>query len=878
LAGPLNLDGLPEGFTGVRLLGRSPLSEVFLVADDQGRLLALKVLRASAARDPRIRERWRREAALLEEIHHPHLIRSHGELEVEGRPALLLEYIDGPSLRERLQGGPLRGEEAARIGIQVAQALGRLHRHGALHRDVKPHNILLDPGRGAVLADLGLVRRREDPTLTAQGTALGSPAYMSPEQARDPTNVGPEADLYSLGATLHHSLSGSPPFLGQGVGEVIHRVMHTDPEPLPEGIPDPLRKVLRTALQKDPLRRYARARDLAADLGRVLLGSSPRLLTRHRLRVRRVRRGVLTVLAVLLGTSALFWKPWAPPPTSPEHLAAGSAEASPSPRLPARAPRSASEGLEEREASASSRLPSGKPPQPEAEELFLRWAIPFRQTWRRYESEGRLRDALAEVEAFATDPLPEGDGPRLSQLRLDAARTARSSILATGERIDGRARELLDLAYQDALRTLGEQGFDGENWESEVLRSWERAGLATDQLPLEPGGPDPRGRLRMIRSTLGQAWERRMEARAREFLPDIRRQTAELLRKGEFLAARKAWEKANPALLRWTSAGRRELVRVTELSSLEGRVLARLDELAGTKVHLELRFAALEGRLLPRTGPSSHHDLDLGTRRIEVRLLDFDPEFLPRFLLVEETGDLRWVLAQLLWCQNRTVEALKIMRPLAALTWPPEKDPAFWVEEWEGEVSGSKSGAAEHLPAEPSGSLAGKPGASPPSPEALLARDWGRALPDAQVGVVRGGVEVVFEKPSWGRPWERELKWDRRRWSLEAWRVEWRLPVGGEVPGRVDWLGSVHLLHPSRSGPPLLRIGNGEISGLGIVPGARQILSWRDGEVRLDGLRVGDLAPPEGSRLRLSTAAEPRFQLERVWLRVSPRDSSPPPR
>ncbi|MFQ5750142.1 MAG: serine/threonine-protein kinase, partial [Planctomycetota bacterium] len=234
---PLNLAGLPQGFTGVRLLGRSPLSEVFLVADDRGRLLALKVLRESAARDPRIRERWRREAALLEEIHHPHLIRSHGELEIEGRPALLLEYIDGPSLRERLQGGPLRWEEAARIGIQVAQALGRLHRPGALHRDVKPHNVRLDPGRGAVLAALGLVRRREDPTLTAQGTALGSPAYMSPEQARDPTSVGPEADVYSLGATLHHALSGRPPFLGRGVGEVIHRVMHTDPEPLPEGIP-----------------------------------------------------------------------------------------------------------------------------------------------------------------------------------------------------------------------------------------------------------------------------------------------------------------------------------------------------------------------------------------------------------------------------------------------------------------------------------------------------------------------------------------------------------------------------------------------------------------------------------------------------------------
>ncbi|MFQ5750133.1 MAG: hypothetical protein ACE5H3_11860, partial [Planctomycetota bacterium] len=528
-------------------------------------------------------------------------------------------------------------------------------------------------------------------------------------------------------------------------------------------------------------------------------------------------------------------------------------------------------------------LPSGQPSlEPGGEALFLRWVIPFQQTWRRYESEGRLGDALAEVEAFATDPLPEGGGPRLSRLRFDAVRAARSSILATAEKIDGRARELLDLAYQDALRSLGERDFDGERWEKEVLRSWEQAGLVTAQLPLEPGGPDPHGRLRLIRSTLEHAWEKRMEAKAREFLPDIRGQTAELLRQGDFLTARHVWESANPALFRWTSAGRRELVRVTELSSLARRVLARLDELAGTEVHLELRFAALEGRLLPRSGAASHHFLDLGARRIEIGLLDFDPEFLPRFLLVEETWELRWVLAQLLWCQSRTAEALKIMRQLAALTWPAEKDPAFWVAAWEREVSGSKPGGLEPIPAEPSGPVPEVPGSppagSPPRPETLLARDWSRALPDAQVAVVRGGVEVLFENPSWGRVWERELKWDRHRWSLEAWRVEWSLPAGSRVPERVDWLGSVHLLHPSRSGPPLLRIGNQEVSGLGIVPGARQILSWKDGKVRLDGLPVGELAPPGGNRLRLSSAADPGFQPRRVWLRVSARNPASPPR
>lgn len=291
----MRIQGLPPGLTLVRQLGSSPLSEVFLVADDAGRLRALKVLRASAARDARIRQRWDREAQLLEEIRHPHLVRSHGALVIQGRPALLLEYVQGRSLRDRLKSGPLGWEEAARIGVQVGRALEVLHRHGALHRDVKPHNILLDAHRGAVLADLGLVRRREDPTLTAPGAALGSPAYMSPEQARDPHAVGPEADVYSLGATLHHALSGAPPFLGQGVGEVIHRVLHEEPEPLPATVPEALRGVVATALAKDPLARYARARDLARDLGRVLLGQEPRRVSR------RVLRGRLVAFALSAG-------------------------------------------------------------------------------------------------------------------------------------------------------------------------------------------------------------------------------------------------------------------------------------------------------------------------------------------------------------------------------------------------------------------------------------------------------------------------------------------------------------------------------------------------------------------------------------------------
>ena len=302
----IDQESLPEGVLLVRTLGRTAFSEVLLVEKD-GVPCALKLLHGVAAHDPRILERWHREARLLNTIEHDNLVRSYGTLDVNGHPALLLEFIDGPTLRELLTESPLGWEQAVRYGVQVARALERLHRNQAIHRDVKPHNILIHPTRGAVLADLGLVRMDDDATLTRQPVALGSPAYMSPEQARDPSEVGPEADVYSLAATLYHALSGRPPFLGKGVGEVIHRVLHEEPPPLPEEVPLPIRQVLACALSKDPESRYARAGDFALDLGRVLLGDKPLLL--HRRRRRRRMRIFLALSGGVAFVGAIGW--WA---------------------------------------------------------------------------------------------------------------------------------------------------------------------------------------------------------------------------------------------------------------------------------------------------------------------------------------------------------------------------------------------------------------------------------------------------------------------------------------------------------------------------------------------------------------------------------------
>ena len=464
----MNPPQLPPGFRLERLLGRSPLSEVFLVRSPDGKERALKVLRASACRDPRLLTRFEREAQLLEDLHHPNLVQGHGSIQVEGRPGLLLEYIDGPTLREAAQQGPLGWEQVARYGVQLARALDRLHRHGALHRDVKPHNVLIDAERGAVLADLGLVRRNEDPELTRHGAALGSPAYMSPEQARDPSGVGPEADVYSLGATLHHALSGAPPFLGKGVGEVIHRVLHMDPEPLPAAVPEPLERVLATALAKDPERRYARARDLAADLGRVLLGHAPRLYTAHRRRQRRQWAvGLVTAPLLLWGVVELgsFWL------QSPEETPTSSdaTEAT----APATSDRGrgqdASEGLGGIQAQRA---------------LYEGWAEEsLRRTRRAYE-EGAYRIAWQSLDLFEQRPLPrQADAGLFEQLR-------RSELVRQRARLEQRAAEVfVDVAevlqaQSDRAREQIRAGdFGVELWRRETQAELDRRVPRAQQLP-----------------------------------------------------------------------------------------------------------------------------------------------------------------------------------------------------------------------------------------------------------------------------------------------------------------------------------------------------------------------------------------------------------
>ena len=850
------LPGLPDGLTVQRLLGDSPTSEVFLVEDEDGARFALKVLRPTVARDPRVHERWQREAALLGELDHPNLVHCHDAFEMDGRPALLLEYIEGPTLREVLRAGPLGWEQATRYGVQIARALGKLHRHGAIHRDVKPHNVLIHPIRGAVLADLGLVRREEDPTLTRQGTALGSPAYMSPEQARDPSDVNEQADVYSLGATLHHCLSGRPPFLGAGVGEVIHRLMHEDPEPLPDSVPEALRRVLATSLAKERDRRYARAEDFGADLGRVMLGYAPRLKTLQR---RRVQRRLLLGSAAGLLTAVSAWLLWPTRGEPAREPAEAQGTVLPDPNLDP-----------DRDLVAASPPALGQESDPEqGARAFEQWSQPFDLRLTTALEAGRWRDARAEIEAVRISAVPDLAPVGWRTARQDWVREASDGLRAAVERAAGRALEILDqeIALAQAAISLGT--FDADEWTAEVMDHWRAAGLRLDDLPLWPGSSDPAGRLKLASLTLARQAEQERLRVALSGLPGLRASAAALLRSGDFLAARRLWEDAEPALFEHARDARFELARTDELLALQRRLEARLRELRGKEVSLELRDGgALAGAVVASSEDNGHAIDYHGQSRIPVDLLLLDADFALSWLGGQANP---WLAAQLLWCQGKVARAAERIETLDAPNFPEEWAPAFWAVEWRTEAltgAGAQAVGEEGEPliaAAPEGST----GSGVGEQQSNLLQSLRRRFPDADLTLRGEAVELTLHAVALSGAWSLDLRQELRSWRLARWEISWRLGIGADAPRRLRWLEGVELLAQPGAVPEVMLDGVGH-PGFGILPGqGLQTLVWEQGQALLDGVRVGDCQAPRRSNLTASSDAE--FTLASVRLQFLPR-------
>ena len=271
-----------EGYELEEVLGRGAMGTVYRARQlSVDREVALKILHPELVARSRIVRRMQREARMTARLAHPNLVSAVDMGTLNGRLWYAMEFVDGPTLSLRLrEEGRLSEREALRLFIPLCEALGHLSEHGIVHRDVKPSNILLDRKGGARLADLGLAFADEDPQITKHGGTLGTPQYISPEQAVDPSQADVRSDLWSFGATMFHAVCGRPPFAGESTAEVLSAVLYErvpDPRELEPSLSRGFCLVLRKCLASEPEARYQTPQDLLADLERVRERRQPRV-------------------------------------------------------------------------------------------------------------------------------------------------------------------------------------------------------------------------------------------------------------------------------------------------------------------------------------------------------------------------------------------------------------------------------------------------------------------------------------------------------------------------------------------------------------------------------------------------------------------------
>ncbi|MBI3831909.1 MAG: serine/threonine protein kinase [Planctomycetes bacterium] len=280
---PSNELELPFDIAGYRLtekIGQGGMGSVFKATQKaMRRTIAIKTLSPRYAGDPQYVERFRNEAKAAAALNHPNVIVPIDVGEDKGIHFIAMEFIQGESLGQWMdREGRVTWKESAEIAQQVAKGLEYAHKRGIVHRDIKPDNILLDKSSGlAKIADLGLARRTTgDSDLTQDGQAVGTPYYVSPEQARGQKDLDGRADLYSLGATLWHMLAGVPPFEG-ATSAVIMTKHLTEPVPDPRSavadLPEDLVAIVLRLMVKERDERYAHAGELLEDLEALLAGN-----------------------------------------------------------------------------------------------------------------------------------------------------------------------------------------------------------------------------------------------------------------------------------------------------------------------------------------------------------------------------------------------------------------------------------------------------------------------------------------------------------------------------------------------------------------------------------------------------------------------------
>ncbi len=259
-------------------LGGGGMGIVYKALDQKlDRPVALKFLPPDLTRDPEAKQRFIREAKAASTLQHNNICVVYDIDEADdGQMFISMEYLQGETLKKKIEGGPLTTEDAVNYATQIARGLSRAHYHGIIHRDIKPANILIASDGVAKIVDFGLAKLAGLTKLTRAGSTMGTPAYMSPEQLRGKT-VDQRSDIWALGTVLYEMLSGRQPFMGEYDPAILYAILETEPEPIQNlrpDVPEALAAVVTRALSKDTAQRYQRIDELIRDMESCALSPS----------------------------------------------------------------------------------------------------------------------------------------------------------------------------------------------------------------------------------------------------------------------------------------------------------------------------------------------------------------------------------------------------------------------------------------------------------------------------------------------------------------------------------------------------------------------------------------------------------------------------
>jgi eukaryotic-like serine/threonine-protein kinase len=300
-------------------VGEGGMGVVYKAMDTRlERCVALKVIGPQSIQGEEARSRFLREAKAGAALAHPNICTLYEADESDGTLFIAMELIEGVPLKQKIQQRPLPVEEALDIAAQVAAGLKAAHQKGIIHRDIKPGNILIGPEGGAKILDFGLAQFLGVSQLTASGTALGTPAYMSPEQLQG-AKVDERTDIWALGILLYEMLAGRPPFASQSGQGLAYQIIHQEPEPLTAvrtGVPIEIDHIVAKAMAKDPGERYQHVDEMLVDLQVLKKRLSTLAYSRTTLipgqKPQRLRRQALpwAVASFAVLATLFVWHPW----------------------------------------------------------------------------------------------------------------------------------------------------------------------------------------------------------------------------------------------------------------------------------------------------------------------------------------------------------------------------------------------------------------------------------------------------------------------------------------------------------------------------------------------------------------------------------------